>query len=269
VFIFLLLPHIVREIGTNSKIGSAYNESVEQIENKPFQVYDQSGYITVLEYDDVITEKTIQRKVRQLNAPDQSGYRLWDWKNLPFVTATAQGTDRLHHFVNSYLVGYAPFKTDELWIPLYAITTRKTYKFDYLQYSGFMDIWQNSYEAFYYTKGDCEDHAMILADWLISMGVDARVVVGDCHGKHAWVVMIHDNKEYVLEATNKSKITNIKHYPLAQLALDYYPEFQFNRTDFWTNTGSRFTHKYTGDHWVLRSKFTSTAQKKRVDKLSR
>jgi len=142
------------------------------------------------------------------------------------------------------------------------LAVKKRYQFDHLQYSGLADVWQNSIQAFYYARGDCEDHSIVLADWLISLGKDARVALGDYNGNgHAWVVLIHDQKEYILEATSKRKIKSLKHYPLAGLARGYHPTFQFNRTEFWVNTGTKFTTKYTGKHWVLRSRFVKSGRK--------
>lgn len=52
-----------------------------------------------------------------------------------------------------------------------------------------MDVWQTSQGAFLKGKGDCEDHAVILADPLIDIGLDARVVLGDYRGRgHAWKI---------------------------------------------------------------------------------
>ena len=66
------------------------------------------------------------------------------------------------------------------------------------------EIWQNSRQAYLHTRGDCEDHAIILADWLIALGHDARVVLGNHRGGgHAWVVLFQDGREMILEATSK------------------------------------------------------------------
>ena len=124
--------------------------------------------------------------------------------------------------------------------------------------SGFADVWQNSRQAYYFTRGDCEDHAIILADWLISMGLDARVVIGKVDGGgHAWVVLLVDGKEYLLEATDKRKIRSLNNFQLARLVRGYSPEYQFNRKQFWFNAGRQLTTKYTGDHWVLKSRYVN------------
>jgi hypothetical protein len=113
--------------------------------------------------------------------------------------------------------------------------------------------------AIYYTRGDCEDHAMVLADWLISMEIDARVVLGFYKEEgHAWVVFFLNGKAYLLEATSKRKIRNAGAIPAAALMADYHPTCQFNRDKFWVNTGSRFITRYSGPPWKLKSRFVGT-----------
>ena len=161
-----------------------------------------------------------------------------------------------HQLVNTYLEGYYPYTVENPMIPLYVLAQRKQYQLDAQQYSGREEVWQTSREAFAFTRGDCEDHALILADWLIAMGEDARVVLGDYRGGgHAWVVMIKDGKEFLLEATKKSGLSRTKPYPLAVLHSDYHPRVMFNRYDFWENTGSKYTTRYRGTHWRKQSRY--------------
>ena len=114
------------------------------------------------------------------------------------ATMTTMGMDWKHHFVNSYLVGIRPFAVENPWLPLYVIAKTKTYQLDSEQYKT-PELWQNSAQAFMLPRGDCEDHALALADWLISEGVDAKVVIGKYkQGGHAWVVASQNNKIYLL-----------------------------------------------------------------------
>ncbi len=106
-------------------------------------------------------------------------------------------------------------------------------------------------------NGDCEDHAIVLADWLIEMGFDARVALGKHQNDgHAWVVLVHEGKEFILEATQKSRLSTGTPYPLAATLPDYHPTAQFNRTAFWINTGSSLTTRYSGEHWVEQSHYS-------------
>jgi len=119
-----------------------------------------------------------------------------------------------------------------------------------------LDLWQNSAQAYLLPRGDCEDHALALADWLISEGVDAKVVLGKYKTQgHAWVVASKNNKVYLLEATSKRVGKSWNHYPLAQMSNHYYPMVMFNRTDYWVNTTRLATTDYVGKHWQKTSEF--------------
>ena len=171
-------------------------------------------------------------------------------------TMSAQGIDKLQYLVNNYLEGYQPFEVENVMLPLYALSQRKSYLLDSKQYSGREDVWQSSRQAFYYPRGDCEDHAVVLADWLIEMGEDARVVVVDMDGGgHDWVVLFKEGKEFLLEATKKVGLSRNKPYPLAMLYPGYHPKYMFNREHFWENTGSKLTTQYSTDKWQKKSRY--------------
>ena len=214
------------------------------------------GYVQPLEFADNSLDGRFYEADMQRRIDHHAGMFLWDLgQNLP-VTATAVGVDRQHHFVNAYLEGFQPFRTEQLWVPLYTIAHKLEYQRDDQQYPGFYEAWQGSRQAFYNTRGDCEDHSLILADWLISMGYDARVVLGDFDGAgHAWVVVFHEGREFLLEATNKRKKMDWSLYPLAGLQTNYQPEYMFNRRFFWTNQGSAYTTSYSGYQWLKQSRY--------------
>lgn len=178
----------------------------------------------------------------------------WLYNNQP-VTTVAPGLDRRHHFANSYLVGYVPYPDVAPWVPLYALARNKTYAFDQDQLPGAPEVWQTSREAFFYPTGDCEDHAIALADWLIGLGLDARVVIGTVKGGgHAWVVVLDGERTYLLEATDKRQHAS-QALPLAEGQTDYQPQAMFDRRDYWVNAGTPLTTDYRGPHWELRSRF--------------
>ena len=171
-------------------------------------------------------------------------------------TASAPGTDLKHHIVNSYLVGYQPFRAKNPWIPWQTLARKKTYQLDKMTNKGRADIWQTSRQAYKYTRGDCEDHAIALTDWLISMGLDARVAIGTYKGTgHAWVVLLKGGKTFILEATQKSGLKQMTKLPLAKQTPGYFPRYQFNRMHFWKNTGSAATYNYSSSKWVKKSKY--------------
>ena len=171
-------------------------------------------------------------------------------------TASAPGVDLKHYVVHEFLEGYMPFKTDNIMIPLLTLSRKKRYQYDHIHYGGLREVWQSSSQAFQYTRGDCEDHAIALADWLIALGWDARVVLGRYQsGGHAWVVLFHKGKEYLLEATRKRGVSASMSYPLAKFRTDYHPHFMFNRDSFWKNTGSTYTTNYSSVHWQKKSAY--------------
>lgn len=215
------------------------------------------GYVQLLKWsEDSLIGRFYESEMQRSIVEHYAGMLLWNLGQDVPVTASAVGLDRRHHFVNAYLEGFQPFPTKELWVPLYTIANKLTYQFDHVQYPGLKDAWQSSRQAFYNTRGDCEDHSLILADWLISMGYDARVVVGTSNSVgHAWVVVFLEGREFVLEATSKRKTMDWSRYPLASLQTSYQPEYMFNRNYFWTNLGSSYTTRYSGDQWLKQSRY--------------
>jgi hypothetical protein len=223
--------------------------------------FGKSNYVQILGSTLRFTENQIQKYLKGLGIKERAGVRFWSRQKHDVVAASAFGTDHSHHFVSGYLVGYEPFKTRYLWMPHYTVSMRLRYQLDSKQYGGLKDVWQTSKQAFHNTRGDCEDHALILVDWLIEMGADARVVLGAYKKQgHAWIVVFKDSNVYLLEATAKQKRKHWRHYPLARLEPDYHPKFMFDRDYFWVNTGTVFTTDYQGKHWVKKSRYVAAEQ---------
>ncbi|EDY80724.1 hypothetical protein VDG1235_341 [Verrucomicrobiia bacterium DG1235] len=193
------------------------------------------------------------------NAPElkeDKGYLFLDSAKRQFV-GSKLGLDFKHHFQNCFLVGYRPFEVSDIWMPHRVLTMRLKYQLDWDQFPGFQEIWLTSYQAFQTGRGDCEDHSIALADWLIDMGEDARVVTGTHEGGgHAWVVVIRDTGTFLLEATSKRKRRLWSSYPIAKLAKGYQPQAMFNRDFYWTNEDPSRFGDYTGDHWIKSGQVT-------------
>lgn len=193
------------------------------------------------------------------NSPElkkHTGYSFLDSDKITFV-ASKLGLDFKQHFLNSFLVGYRPFEVSEIWMPHQVLSMRLKYQFDHEQFPGFEEIWLSSYQAFQAGRGDCEDHSIALADWLVDMGEDARVVIGTHDGGgHAWVVVIRDTGTFLLEATSKKRQRLWSSYPLASLAQGYEPTAMFNRDYFWTNHDLSQKTNYTGNHWIKSGRVT-------------
>lgn len=264
ISVLLMLPEVLRNtiqkqpednppdktLGSTSRGYGSGNTSANQKQDRQYGVVRVSGTSHPL------AEETIQRVVAKRSLEESAHVSIWNWQGLEAVTASARGLDQQHHFANSYLVGFKPFKTRQLWVPLYTLAMNKEYQYDHQQYAGLSDIWQTSRQAYYQKRGDCEDHAILLADWLIELDVDARVALGTHNGQgHAWVVAIIDGQEYLLEATSKRRQTSWQAMPLAALAEGYEVEFQFNRNFFWAKKSAASTRKYRGSHWIKKSQF--------------
>lgn len=166
----------------------------------------------------------------------------------------AKGIDGQQHPSNAYLLGFSPFYTNKYWLPLLAVSLRVKYMRDDEIKIG-DDTWQTSIETYVRMWGDCEDQSILLADWMIELGYDARVVVGTVKGEgHAWVVLYKDDKEYLLETTDKA---SRRRYPFVSLHPEYNPAFMFNRDHFWVmvmeNRGWR--NQLSKQGWVGLSDF--------------
>jgi hypothetical protein len=224
-------------------------------EDLSFQPYRSS--IDILNTHITLNSREIDRMLRRTG--DVSGNFSYNHLAVGIYTMSAQAVSGLQNIVNSFLVGYQPFEVENFMMPLYILSQRKSYVLDEVQYPGRDEVWQTSKQGFYYPRGDCEDHALALADWLIEMGEDARVVLGHWKNEgHAWVVLFKDGKEYLLESTQKSGLSRSKPYPVASLYRDYYPEYMFNRHYFWENTGSKFTSNYSSEKWKKKSRYNQT-----------
>ena len=261
VIILLIGPHLYTEWKYDRPIKLQIESSLEALDMNQNQSVEQAGYVKVNGVKKYFTEFDLQRILRNQKKNHGKISYIWQWHGVPHATISAQGLDHLHHFANSYLIGFKPFKTESVWVPLYTLALRKHFELDHIQYSGLDEIWQNSRQAYYYTRGDCEDHSIILADWLINMGLDARVVLGKLKGHgHAWVILLIDGKEYLLEATDKRKRRSLNNFQLARIVRGYAPIYQFNRDQFWFNAGNSLTTQYSGKHWILKSRFVKYIQ---------
>lgn len=94
-----------------------------------------------------------------------------------------------------------------------------------------IDSWQTSAETLERRSGDCEDTSILLADWLISRGIEARVVIGetdDLQG-HAWCVAQVEGEEYLLETTIDSDEISEGLPRVSDMRHRYHPEYLFDR----------------------------------------
>ncbi|MEM9480086.1 MAG: transglutaminase-like domain-containing protein [Verrucomicrobiota bacterium] len=107
------------------------------------------------------------------------------------------------------------------------------------------DAWQTSRETVRFGNGDCEDTSILLCDWLLSRGIEARVAVGEHReaGGHAWVVAKIDGKEHILETTTASAGRH-RLPELLSVAKDYYPNFLFDHDGIYFRRRQGWTAEY-------------------------
>lgn len=228
-----------------------YSE-LNQVYNQPFTTIDpaprKGQVIPVSDYSKYISSSSSFLTQESAGTSENNRY------DPTKINWFAKGTDGQQHPSNAYLLGFRPFSTDKYWLPLLAVSLRVRYVRDDEIKAG-DDTWQTSLETYVDMHGDCEDHAILLADWMIDLGYDARVVVGTIKNEgHAWVVLYKDGKEYLLEATDKG---SRRRYPFVALHPEYVPAFMFNRDHFWAmvteNRGWR--DRLATQSWVELSDF--------------
>ncbi len=272
----LLRAALIITLAYMSTVIWLWTISVDQVENTALKANENEQQLTTLSqaqqslqqgfllstYDnEEFHSRDLSLAISHIPGSGKTGNFIWQDRAGNAFAYAALGIDRNHHFANSYLIGFEPYKTDKVWQPLVTLALKKTYQFDHDQHGlAWKDVWQNSQQAYLYSHGDCEDHAILLADWLIAMGYDARVAIGKIpSGGHAWVILFYDEKEYLLEATSKRRPRSIGDFSLAKYAPEYQPRYMFNRTKFWVNTGSSLTASYSGPNWVDTATFTRSS----------
>lgn len=143
-----------------------------------------------------------------------------------------------YHRATHYLQGYRPplaigsgksTRIEELTALWSEVLARCRYSKDLSGTAGKRDSWQAPPDTYSLRHGDCEDTSLLLADWLIARGFNARVVIGNAPGKgeHAWCVAELDGRQYLLETTLESIPSSP---PETQWeATRYQPRFSFDR----------------------------------------
>lgn len=169
----------------------------------------------------------------------------------------AVDTHQRFHYVNEYLTGFEPTahfsnrlsRLEELLTVWKAVIKGIRYVPDSADSDPDNDAWQIAPETQKLGKGDCEDSAIYLADWLLARGFEARVCVGRCAemGGHAWVIVRLNGKCYLLESTNSNADTKV--LPLAdEMGSRYVPEASFDRKAFYLRVNPDTS--WDGDYWT-------------------
>lgn len=111
------------------------------------------------------------------------------------------------------------------------------------------ESWQRAVETYQWRRGDCEDSAILLADWLRAIGHETYVVAGKWRQmSHVWVVLRDAADWYILETTS-SKGSDRRILPLARLLTDYNPsDFMFDDKQVWARRTTGWTADYGSPH---------------------
>lgn len=168
----------------------------------------------------------------------------------------ASDEEGVFRYANEFLTGYAPpavFSKDqsrvhELFTIWTAVHEGCTYVKDPIEEKTATDAWQTSLETQRLGRGDCEDSAIFLCDWLLARGFQARVALGRYGdlGGHAWVVVKLDDKEYLLESTEGRP--DPSNPPLVtRVGSRYIPEVMFDRHALFVR--STPGQGWKGDYW--------------------
>ncbi|MCP5550797.1 MAG: hypothetical protein H7A53_07905 [Akkermansiaceae bacterium] len=95
------------------------------------------------------------------------------------------------------------------------------------------EAWRTPSQTWTDKRGDCEDTSLLLADALLSAGIEARVAVGwnQRIGSHAWCVARVGGEQFVLESTLRAdaRSPDPKLLTVAAAAGEYLPEQLFDR----------------------------------------
>jgi hypothetical protein len=114
------------------------------------------------------------------------------------------------------------------------------------------DAWQTGPGTLARGVGDCDDSAILLADWLIARGFDARVALGQADGQgHAWVVVLLEGKTYLLESTAEPPVETKDLLVVGETTTRYTPEMLFDRNAcyYWKDPKRKFDNDYWSIQW--------------------
>ena len=147
-------------------------------------------------------------------------------------------------------------RVEAMWLD---VAERVAYQKDEETFAGREEVWQTSEETLRCGVGDCEDHSILLVDWLISEGYDARVAIGESSledgkwGGHAWVVLRLEGREYLIDATRnvvaedhetaeskalrRARREHLKLEGIETKAASYRPAGMFDRGRYWMRKG--------------------------------
>jgi predicted transglutaminase-like cysteine proteinase len=169
----------------------------------------------------------------------------------------AADTSGHFHYVNHYLTGYQPpsiypkgqSRVEQLFTIWSAVHQSCAYTRDPGVKKEKTDRWQTALQTQTRGMGDCEDSAILLADWLAARGYDVRVALGKYGdiGGHAWCVVRLEGIEYLLESTSEGRPDFDQPPLVSRIGSRYVPEVLFDRWHLYTRKTNH--QNWNGDYW--------------------
>jgi predicted transglutaminase-like cysteine proteinase len=171
--------------------------------------------------------------------------------------ALAPDSKGSYRYVNEFLTGYEPparysSSISDRLTGLYAIwnavVDNCAYQRDKTEAHATKDTWQLPHETVARGKGDCEDSSLLLADWLICRGFEARVALGlyGDMGQHAWCVVRIDATDYLLESTQGHPDPRKPPF-VSEVGARYVPQTLFDRQFIYVRAKPK--DRFNGDYW--------------------
>jgi len=162
-----------------------------------------------------------------------------------------------YRYINEFLTGYEPparfaaktTRFQEMLTIWQAVWDDCSYKRDNRSPTTTRESWQPGVETLTRQSGDCEDSSILAADWLISRGFDARVVIGKAGPQregHAWVVVLVEGIAYLIESTMEPPPAGYSPTVML-LGKNYFPEAMFDRETIYFPRDPRIP--FDGDYW--------------------
>jgi hypothetical protein len=143
------------------------------------------------------------------------------------------------YFAQGFVTRFKPQEVQSLSSALTFLGQSVQYEPD-LSALGGSDVWQTGAGTVRRGRGDCEDHAILLTGMLITLGYDARVVLGNWRGAgyHAWVVYPDSSGKFrVIEST--SKASGGRELEVSEWDGVYIPELMLNDKFLWELAGGK------------------------------
>lgn len=153
------------------------------------------------------------------------------------------GLDKFLYPANAFLLEYRPFVPKNIYFAQRHLNKRlREHKKHYNRL-----LRQTSKQTYMLSIANKHEKALLLADWLDSIGYDVRVVIGYLNRReYVWLVLFNEGSQYILDPSQQHMP---KHFPLSATKPNYHPLYMYNSQYIWENSGSQFSVNYASEKW--------------------